>query len=115
MQGGKEMKYTHRYLARFVVEAETPLAVGSGERDVMTDRLVATDVNGLPHIPGTAMTGVLRSALSENVDKTTVINLFGYAEQDVKEENEGKNEQEKDKGKGSRLILSSAQMVGKDG
>ena len=109
------MKYTHWYLARFVIEAETPLAVGSGERDVLTDRLVATDVNGLPCIPGTALAGVLRNAFSATVDKTTLINLFGNAEQDVKEENKGKKEQEKDKGKGSRLILSSAQMVGKDG
>ncbi len=111
----KTIKYTHRYLARFVIEAETPLAVGSGERDVMTDRLVATDVNGLPYIPGTALAGVLRNAFSATVYKETLINLFGYAEQDVKEENKGKKEQEKDKGKGSRLIHSSAQMVGHDG
>lgn len=110
-----KIKYTHRYLARFIIEAETPLAIGSGERDVMTDRLVATDFNGLPCIPGTALAGVLRNAFSATVDKETLINLFGYAEQDVKEENRGKKEQEKDKGKGSRLILSSAQMVGHDG
>lgn len=113
----KTTKYTHRYLARFVIEAETPLAVGSGERDVLTDRLVATDVNGLPYIPGTALAGVLRNAFSATVDKdkTILLNLFGYAEQDVKEENKGKKEEEKDKGKGSRLILTSAQIVGKDG
>lgn len=101
MQEGLTMenknKYTHRYLARFVIEAETPLAVGSGERDVMTDRLVATDVNGLPYIPGTALAGVLRNAV-EQVDKDDV---FGF--------------QKGSDGQGSRLILSSAQMIGKDG
>lgn len=90
-------KYTHRYLARFVIEAETPLAIGSGERNVLTDRLVATDVNGLPFIPGTALAGVLRNAVQQ-IDKNDV---FGF--------------QKGSDGKGSRLILSSAQMVGIDG
>ena len=58
----KTKQYTHRFLARFVIEAETPLAVGSGEKDILTDALVATDVNGLPYIPGTAIAGVLRHA-----------------------------------------------------
>jgi len=56
MQEGKEMKenkFKHRYLARIIFQATTPLAVGSGEKDIMTDALVATDVNGLPYIPGT--------------------------------------------------------------
>lgn len=88
---------THRYLARFIIEAETPLAVGSGERDVMTDRLVATDVNGLPYIPGTALAGVLRNDVHQ-VDKD---DIFGF--------------QKGSEGQGSRLILSSAQMVGEDG
>lgn len=92
-----KVKYTHRYLARFIIEAETPLAVGSGERDVMTDRLVATDVNGLPYIPGTSLAGVLRNSVQE-IDKDDV---FGF--------------QDGAKGKGSRLILSAAQMVGKNG
>lgn len=90
-------KYTHRYLARLVVEAETPLAVGSGERNVLTDRLVATDVNGLPFIPGTALAGVLKNAVKE-VDKD---DIFGF--------------QKGIDGQGSRLILSSAQIIGKDG
>ena len=95
------MKYTHRYLARFVIEAKTPLAIGSGERDVMTDRLVATDVNGFPYIPGTALAGVLRNALTTQGNQKIINDLFGY--------------QAKDDGQGSRLILSSAQMVGIDG
>lgn len=97
----KVIKYTHRYLARFVIEAETPLAVGSGERDVMTDRLVATDVNGLPYIPGTALAGVLRNALTTKDNQKEMNELFGY--------------QEGNEGQGSRLILSAAQMMGKDG
>ena len=62
--------YIHRFLARFVIEAKTPLAVGSGEKDITTDALVATDVNGLPYIPGTAIAGVVRSMIGEESAKT---------------------------------------------
>lgn len=95
------VKYTHRYLARIIIEAATPLAMGTGEGNVMTDRLIATDVNGLPYIPGTALAGVLRNALTTVDNKNEMNELFGF--------------QKGDKGLGSRLILSSAQLVGFDG
>lgn len=96
-----KIKYTHRYLARFIIEAATPLAVGIGDGNIMTDRLVATDVNGLPYISGNALAGVLRNAITASVDENEIDQLFGF--------------QNKDKGLGSRLILSSAQMIGPDG
>ena len=71
MSKTESSKYTHRVLGRFVVEAETPLAVGSGQKDIMTDSLVAVDVNGLPYIPGTTLAGVMRSAMQ--VDKESEI------------------------------------------
>ena len=86
-----------RYTARFLVEAATPLKVGTGEPGVNVDELICTDANGLPMIPGTALAGVLRHSL----DKTLGDTLFGF--------------QEKKKGMGSRVILSEARMVGKDG
>lgn len=91
------MSYTHRYIARICVEAETPIAVGSGEKGLNTDRLVAKDVNGLPYIPGTGLTGVLRHSFDngEWVDE-----IFGSGGSD---------------GKGSRLIISSAFLLGEDG
>ncbi len=91
------MKYNRRYIARFTVEAETPLSVGSGEKGISTDRLVAKDANGLPYIPGTSLAGVLRSSLSD-MDFTN--DVFGFG---------GEN------GTGSRLIVSSAHLVGDDG
>jgi len=97
----KTVKYTHRYLARIIIEATTPLAMGTGEGNVMTDRLIATDVNGLPYIPGTALAGVLRNALTTIDNGNEMNELFGF--------------QKGDKGLGSRLILSSAQLVGCDG
>ena len=91
------MKYNHRYIARFTVEIETPLSVGSGEKGLLTDRLVARDANGLPYIPGTGLTGVLRHSFA---DPKIAEDLFGSG---------GEN------GTGSRLIVSSALLVSEDG
>ena len=91
--------FTYRFLARFVIEAETPIAVGTGGKNIVTDAVVATDINGLPYIPGTAIAGVIRHLLEEaGVDTDE---HFGY--------------QEKDKGNGSRIIFTDALMVGKEG
>jgi len=90
-------KYTHRLLARIVIEAATPLAVGSGEKSIMTDSLVATDANGLPYIPGTAIAGVLRHLIGEEEAKT----FFGNPQ--------------KGKQTGSEIIFTEAKLVGKDG
>lgn len=88
----------YRQVARVTVEALTPICVGSGESTIDTDSEVALDINGLPYIPGTALAGVLRHAMGEADSKS---DLFGY--------------QDKDKGLGSRLIVSEARMVGSDG
>lgn len=92
---------THRYIARIIIEAITPIAVGSGESSIMTDHLVATDVNGLPFIPGSSLAGVLRHSSAFAMDEQTVNDLFGY--------------QRKEDSRGSKLMLSSAQMIGKEG
>lgn len=91
------MNYTHRYIAKFTIEAETPISVGSGEKGLTTDRLVAKDANGLPYIPGTGLTGVLRHSFS---NKDLIKDIFGSEGED---------------GNGSRLIISSACLVGEDG
>ncbi|NOU45547.1 MAG: CRISPR-associated protein [Bacteroidales bacterium] len=97
------MSLTHRYLARVVIEAETPLAVGTGQRDVFTDQLIAKDVNGLPYIPGTALAGILRHSLTTDENCDQINELFGY--QAKKSENSV----------GSRLIISSAMLVNNEG
>lgn len=56
-------KYTYRLLSRFVIEAQTPISVGKGEKSILSDAIVATDVNGLPYIPGTSIAGVLRHSM----------------------------------------------------
>lgn len=90
-----------RHIARVVVEAATPLTVGSGNEGITLDRLIARDINGLPTIPGSSLAGVLRSTLSESIDEVELNMLFGY--------------QEGDEGGGSRLIVSNAYFVGNGG
>ena len=67
-------KYKYRSLARVIMEAATPLSIGSGDKNIITDALILTDVNGLPYIPGTTLAGIIRHALK----KETGDRLFGY-------------------------------------
>lgn len=92
----KTTKYSHRFLARIVIEAKTPLAVGAGEKDIITDALVATDVNGLPYIPGTSIAGVFRSMIGEEKARE----IFGYQDKD---------------GHGSEVIFSEAKILNSKG
>ncbi|MBK6948993.1 MAG: hypothetical protein IPH16_13915 [Haliscomenobacter sp.] len=95
------MKNTHKYLAYFVIEADTPFAVGSGEKGFTVDRLIARDALGLPYIPGSSLAGVLRHELDPKDDSEEVMKLFGF--------------QAKETGQGSRINFSSAHLIGADG
>lgn len=95
----KTTKYTHRFLARIVIEAKTPLAVGSGEKDITTDALVATDVNGLPYIPATSIAGVVRSMIGKEEAKK----FFGQ------------QSKKKDENKGSEIIFTEAKILDSKG
>lgn len=89
--------YTKRLLARIVLESKSPLALGSGEKNHLTDAAVARDINGLPYIPGTSLAGVLRHAAEDS----TAYDLFGkYGDSN---------------GEGSKLIFSDARIVDCDG
>ena len=89
--------YKHRLVARISLEAVSPLAVGSGEKDIITDAPVARDCNGLPYIPGTSLMGILRHSMSqENIKQ-----LLGY--------------QDKEKGEGSKVIISDALLTDENG
>lgn len=95
----KHTKYTHRFVARLIIEAKTPLAVGSGDKDITTDALVATDVNGLPYIPATSIAGVVRSMLGEECAKS----FFGC------------QSKKKDENRGSEIIFTEAKIVDSKG
>ena len=78
------------------MEAKTPLAVGNGEKDIMSDALVAKDVNGLPYIPGTSIAGVVRHMIGEENAKS----FLGY-----------QNINKKSDGEGSKIIFSDAKIL----
>lgn len=82
--------YNYRYVAQIVLEATTPLKVGSGESDFFVDAPVLKDWNGLPMILGTSITGVLRHSFKKEDSK--VNDIFG-------------------KDNGSRLLVSNAHLL----
>jgi CRISPR/Cas system CSM-associated protein Csm3 (group 7 of RAMP superfamily) len=63
------MKNQYRFLARIIIEAKTPLNIGSGNKGIKSDSLVLRDINGLPFIPGTTIAGLLRHTLGQEEDK----------------------------------------------
>ena len=97
------------YCAHFIVEADTPLAVGSGQKGLTVDRVVARDANGLPYIPGSSIAGVLRHHLSGEMD---VDHLFGFQSHHG---NTSTVDVSHDDGVGSRIIVSSAHILDKSG
>lgn len=94
----RDTNYRYRQLAKIVVEADGPIAIGSGSKNILTDAQVARDVNGLPFIPATSIAGVLRHALNLNDDEDKI---FGF--------------QSANGGQGSEIIFTDALMVGAEG
>lgn len=95
----EQTEYTYRNIARLTVEAETPIAVGGGERELLTDSAVIRDINGLPFIPATSMAGVIRHAVKLDTEEDK--KLFGY--------------QNRKGGRGSCLLFTDAVMIGAEG
>ena len=92
------MEHTYRYrqLARIILETETPLAIGSGNKDIKTDSVVAKDINELPYIPATTLAGLIRHSLPEELQEY----WMGF--------------QKKKDGEGSRIMLSEGKILSAD-
>lgn len=86
------MKNQYRFLARIIIEAKTPLNIGSGNKGIKSDSLVLRDINGLPFIPGTTITGLLRHTLGDDADKYMGSQVMG-----------------------SPLVITEAKMLDSDG
>ena len=86
------MDNKYRFLARIIIEAKSPLNIGSGNKGIKTDSLVLRDVNGIPFIPGTTIAGLLRHTLGKDEEE-----LMGSQEI------------------GSPLIITEARMINSDG
>ncbi len=97
-------RFQYRYLARFIIEAVTPLSVGSGEADILTDAPVILDVNGLPYIPGTSIAGVIRHQLNDQQIDTN--SEWGIDKSD---------KSRKDEVSGSNIIFTEARILNSKG
>jgi CRISPR/Cas system CSM-associated protein Csm3 (group 7 of RAMP superfamily) len=91
-------KYNTRIIANIVIEAKTPLKVGSSYVDMLQDAPVQKDWNNLPMILGTSIAGVLRKEFEHKFANE----IFGD-EQSKKTDN-----------KGSRIIISNALLCDKN-
>ena len=98
------IKYNHRLIARVTIEAETPLAIGSGKKSILTDAAINRDANGLPFIPGTTLAGLIRHAIDEELANR----LMGF----IKKEKDKNGEYEVE---GSRLIVTEAKLLNHNG
>ena len=91
--------YTYRNIAQITLEAATPILVGTGSGDLITDALAVKDINGLPYLPATSIAGVLRHSLQ--LDEEEDRRFFGF--------------QDKKGGQGSLVIFTDGVMVGQEG
>lgn len=102
------------YIARYVLELVTPLAIGSGKKGLDVDRLVVRDANGLPYIPGTSLAGLLRHQYAGVVDE-----LFGCQltakQHEEKAQREGKDKKQVESALGSRVVFSPGLLLSDDG
>lgn len=89
-----------KYIARFKVETQTPLGIGTGRSGLLNERLIARDANDLPYIPGTALAGVIRHELERAGEDMN--GIFGYQTPGEKA------------GQGSRIVLSPSLLVADD-
>lgn len=95
-----EMTNQYRFLAAVVLECTTPLLIGSGNKTIKTDSQINLDCNGLPFIPGTTLTGILRHAFENRFsNQYDSDEMFGSLAKNT----------------GSRLIVSEAKILDQDG
>lgn len=97
-----------RFVARLVIQFETPVHVGSGREWNESDAGVVLDANGLPAIPGGTIAGVLREAWEIANGKGSSDTLFGF--QTPAHETRLLRGQ----GQGSRLTTSWASVHGRN-
>lgn len=98
-----------RYVANITIEAKTPLKVGSKTIDFLQDSPVQKDWNDLPMILGTSLAGVLRKEFRDKFGENKTDDIFGY-----ESKKEDKNV-DREKIKGSKLIISNALLCDEDG
>lgn len=99
----------NKFIANITIEAKTPLKVGSKAIDFLQDSPVQKDWNDLPMILGTSLAGVLRKEFKKEFSEEKVDDIFGY------ESKQSNKDEDREKIKGSRLIISNALLCDEDG
>lgn len=103
------MENKYRFMARIVIEAKSPLNIGSGNKGIKSDSLVLRDINGLPFIPGTTIAGLLRHSI-------TIEREENEKDEDYKKRLEKQQDLLMGSQKmGSPLIITEAKMLDSDG
>lgn len=85
-------KIIKKIIFKVPIKTQSPLRIGSGQDDGLTDILILKDKDGIPFIPGTSLAGVLRSELQDVYEKENTQNgkyvadfLFGNIDEVEKE------------------------------
>jgi len=86
------------HVARITLETKTALAINTGKQDGVFDTSLVTDANGLPAIPATSITGVLRHLFKQFYGEESANTLFGFQKQSAQNHD--------DKGQISQLNIS---------
>ncbi|MDN3686069.1 RAMP superfamily CRISPR-associated protein [Vibrio sinaloensis] len=68
------------YLNHLTIETTSPLAIGTGEREIGFDNQLIRDVNKLPYIPSTSIAGVWRSLANLRLGNDITDKWFGHLE-----------------------------------
>lgn len=77
---GNKASIYRKIVITATIETKSPMRIGSGDNDGITDILILRNKEGNFFIPGTSLTGVLRSEM-ESIYGTDVVNkLFGHDE-----------------------------------
>ncbi|MFZ1342691.1 RAMP superfamily CRISPR-associated protein [Thiothrix eikelboomii] len=72
------MKPSIFHITRVTLETVTPLSIATGKANGVFDSSLVLDANGLPTIPGSSLTGVLRHLYQDEHGKADSNELFGY-------------------------------------
>lgn len=72
-----EAKLVRKIIIQTKMRTLSPLRIGSGANDGLTDILILKNKQGEPFIPGTALAGVLRSELAAIYGEAVAEKLFG--------------------------------------
>ncbi len=77
-----EAELARKLIINCKLRTESPLLIGSGQDDGLTDILLLKDKQGKPFIPGTALAGVLRSEMAGIYGEAAADSLFGNLDAD---------------------------------